>query len=170
SPRKWPKCAQSVALRFGGITNRVTPRHSKAEIMNYIATDDDLPALFFPEKVAPEKIFLADHAEEALRRGFTIFPLRPRDKRPLDGFRWRDEASAFAGRVGLWWIENPDANIGIECERSGVTVVDIDRGIETAEGFFAWQARTGWPRTYVVRTARGFHIYYRAVLKTERFE
>lgn len=62
----------------------------------------------------------------ALSQGWAVFPLQPHDKRPLPGFRWRDESSSDSRTVFRWAAQHPDANVGLDLEKSGLLVLDVD--------------------------------------------
>lgn len=58
--------------------------------------------------------------------GWPVFPLRPRDKRPLTvhGFK---NATTDPVQINRWWTEQPDANIGVPTGAvSGIVVLDVD--------------------------------------------
>src|SRR5689334_20283986 len=58
--------------------------------------------------------------------GFQVFPIKPRDKRPLTkhGFK---EATSQEAQIRDWWTKWPRANIGIPTGiASRLLVVDID--------------------------------------------
>lgn len=60
-------------------------------------------------------------------RGWYIFPLGPRGKKPLvDGGRGFHDASCDPDIVAAWWRATPDANIGLAPGRSGLLVLDVD--------------------------------------------
>lgn len=58
-------------------------------------------------------------------QGWRVFPLKPRDKRPLEagGFH---HATDDAAQVRAWWTRWPDANIGLWPGPSGFVVLDLD--------------------------------------------
>jgi putative DNA primase/helicase len=69
---------------------------------------------------------MVDYALHLASLGFAVFPLRPRDKRPLtrDGFK---SASKDPAQIQQWWSQWPDANLAIATgAASGVFVVDED--------------------------------------------
>jgi Bifunctional DNA primase/polymerase, N-terminal/AAA domain len=112
-------------------------------------------------------------ALDLARRGFHVFPLKPRDKSPIvaGGFK---AATRDPEQIALWWKRNPDANIGIACEASGLCVVDCDHGLTSWDDFQAWRIRNGLPETFTVRSGRrpefGVQMYYRGPISTSRWE
>jgi len=106
-------------------------------------------------------------------RGFYVFPLKPRDKWPIvaGGFK---AATRDPEQIALWWKRNPDANIGIACEASGLCVVDCDDGLTDLDDFNAWCVRNALPETYAVRSGRrpafGVQMYYRGAMPGTKFE
>lgn len=89
------------------------------------------------------------------RRGFAVFPLRPRTKQPLTEHGVKD-ASRDENVVREWWSRWPDANVAIACgAASGVDVLDVD-GPEAEEAL----SRFGIAHTMCSRTARGRHLFF----------
>lgn len=68
---------------------------------------------------------LADAAVDLARRGLHVFPMVPRTKRPAIA-GGHHSSSADEATVADWWRKNPEGNIGINLDASGVVVVDID--------------------------------------------
>jgi hypothetical protein len=61
---------------------------------------------------------------------FSVFPLRPRDKRPLPYFnQWEKRVTQDPNRVYQWWVNAP-YNIGVATGPSQLLVIDC----ETAPG------------------------------------
>lgn len=86
-------------------------------------------------------------------RGFAVFPVEPRGKRPWGGIPWREESKPRAE----WGEDWPDGmNVGIDCGKSGLVVLDEDE----PGAVKAWLGAE--PPTYVVRTGRGRHYYFLA--------
>jgi hypothetical protein len=89
--------------------------------------------------------------------GFALFPIRPRDKRPLEdgGFH---AATTHPEKIAEWWDRYPTANIGLYPGASQLLVLDVDgpEGEERsrAAGAFA-------ELTLEVITRRGMHRYFR---------
>lgn len=98
--------------------------------------------------------------------GWHVFPLRPRDKTPLtpNGFK---AATTDAKIIREWWAKTPDANIGLDCGRSGLVVIDLDKR-DDRDGFAGWAdlaAQHGWPATtYTSLTGGGGkHLLFKAL-------
>lgn len=92
------------------------------------------------------------------RLGFSVIPLKPRDKRPVGG-SWRQyqRHRASEGLLREWYPEGCDRNVGIVTGAvSGVVVVDVDSD-EAARAADALLPDTPM-RT---RTAKGEHRFYR---------
>lgn len=100
--------------------------------------------------------------------GLSVFPLKPGQKSPA--FKgWQAKSTTDAAVIRAWWGKNPAFNIGIDCGKSGLTVIDYD----AAGGKEGLTIRDNWrqshimPDTWTVRTPRGgVHEYYRATGKT----
>ncbi|MFI5768565.1 bifunctional DNA primase/polymerase [Streptomyces sp. NPDC051658] len=142
---------------------------------------DGLPLIDLPG------LNLLAHAITAAERGWHVFPLRPRDKRPAghaaarcpatgrcaDGHRTPEQrATTDPDLLAAAWTHAP-YNIGLATGPSGLVVVDLDlpkptdpKG--TPDGATSLQAlceRAGQavPTTYRVRTASGgHHLYFTA--------
>ena len=95
------------------------------------------------------------------RRGFHIFPCRPRDKRPATPNGLKD-ATTDPDIIQAWWQHQPDNNIAIATgAASGIFVLDID-GLDAEAMLRRLEAEHGaLPPTVEVITARGRHIYFR---------
>lgn len=126
---------------------------------------------------------IIDYIRAALDRGWWVFPLRPGTKIPATPNGLKD-ATNDRNRIESYWAQNPDANYGIACGASGLTVIDCDShgelpgewaavpGIETGADVLAYLAEIGlghdYPRkgllmsTFWVSTPnRGHHFYFR---------
>lgn len=128
---------------------------------------------------------LLAHAISAAERGWHVFPLRPRDKRPAghadsrcprtgrcaDGHKTPEQrATTDHDLLAAAWTHAP-YNIGIATGPSGLLVVDLDTLKETDEkgtpdGVSLFEALCecagqAAPLTHRVRTARGgMHLYF----------
>lgn len=89
--------------------------------------------------------------------GFSLIPLKPRDKTPLTGWRAYQKMRASRSDVEAWVKATPNANIGIVTGAiSGLVVLDLDSADAIAEA-----ERRGLPDTLMVRTGKGRHVYLR---------
>ena len=96
--------------------------------------------------------------------GWFIFPLVAKSKVPdgnlaPQGFK---SASNDPQQIEKWWTISPDANAGVDLGRSGLTVLDFDKGEPPAELAPFLKGR------YTVKTARGLHVYLRGVAKQQK--
>ena len=100
---------------------------------------------------------MADLLTEALqyaRRGWYVFPCRekigqpynkngeiitPREKTPyVSG--GLDSATRDEDQIKAWWLKFPNAMIGVNCGKSGIFIVDIDKkGVNGLDTFMDWQ-------------------------------
>lgn len=96
------------------------------------------------------------------RKGWPVLPIVPDDKTPLTEHGFKD-ASTDKGQIDTWWTRWPEANVGLDCGRAGVIVIDVDPrngGEET------WKALVGEMGAEIERTLRvltpggGSHFYY----------
>lgn len=104
---------------------------------------------------------MLEKALEYVRRGWAVFPLVPKGKRPLTATGFK-EASKDEAQIRAWWGKWPDANIGIATGAiSNLVVLDFDQksgGLDTL-GEIADEL----PRTLRVYTGGGGeHWYYLA--------
>jgi hypothetical protein len=123
------------------------------------------------------------HALAAARRGWHVFPLRTRAKRPVRTFTdWERHATRDEAAIRAHWGAHPAHNLAVACGPSGLVVVDLDTpkdgdipppewarpGISDGSDVLAALAEehthgTGWLDTFTVRTRRGgIHLYYAA--------
>lgn len=101
-----------------------------------------------------------------IARGWAVFPLYPKDKKPItkNGFK---NASTDPEQVRSWWTNTPNANIGI-ATGGGIVVIDIDndpeKGKDGSASLKQWeQANGALPPTLSVKTGRGGrHLYYKS--------
>jgi len=125
---------------------------------------------------------LLKSAEDALSRGFAILTCLPHDKAPWASYS--PNACHSASRVPeialKAWHDGTEANYGVGCETSGITVLDADHGLANYEEFVAWRTENNLPPTYTVRTGRrknkttgepeyGIQMYYSKAIPTTAF-
>jgi hypothetical protein len=65
-------------------------------------------------------------AVDLAEAGYHVFRLRPQSKEPFTGSRGLLDATRNEREILGWWDRMPDANIGINCGLSDVSVLDID--------------------------------------------
>lgn len=90
--------------------------------------------------------------------GLSLFPLRPRDKIPPEGFSWKEYQLAAPSDEKLDKLNEayPDANWAIALgERFDIVVVDCDD-----EEALAWAEKTFVHTPWRVKTGKGWHLYY----------
>lgn len=96
-----------------------------------------------------------DHALKYLHAGFSVIPLLPRDKKPAVPWTEYQRRMPTEDEIKEWFV-NTNYNIGIVTGAvSGIAVVDLDS--EEAIAF----AKKHFPLTPLVKTAKGYHAYYR---------
>lgn len=108
---------------------------------------------------------LMQAAENYARAGWSVFPLKPRDKVPLTAHGFKD-ASTNIERVREWWGKEPNANIGLNCGKSGLVVVDLDKRA-AHDGLAEWASLLAKQRL-TIRTSTsltgggGQHLLFKA--------
>lgn len=106
----------------------------------------------------------ADWARHYRRMGWSVIPVRPRDKRPLMAWeRFQAEAPTEA-EIADWFARWPNANIGIVTGViSSLVVLDVDPSHGGTRSLADLEARHGpLPRTLEVATGGGGrHLYFR---------
>lgn len=108
-----------------------------------------------------------EQAVEYARQGWSVFPVEPSGKKPM--VKWTDESSSDPEQVRQMWDLCPNANIGIDCGKSGLVVIDIDDldAVRVLAEKFGFDPSAD--ETAVARTGRGgLHIYYRAGAESVR--
>ncbi|MFB9686140.1 bifunctional DNA primase/polymerase [Amycolatopsis plumensis] len=115
-------------------------------------------------------------ALDAAGRGWPVFPLVPRGKRPAIP-HWQQRATCDPDRIRRWWRRHPLCNVGIACGPAGLLVLDLDaahgpipipwgrRGVRHGRDVLAQLAQqAGEPDpvdTFTVSTPRGGeHRYF----------
>lgn len=106
-------------------------------------------------------------AIEYASKGMAVFPLKPREKKPLTAHGVKDATTDF-DTITRWWKANPNANIGIACGQvsGGLLVVDLDErsnGVSGFDSLHEWETENGQlPETARTITGKGgSHILFR---------
>lgn len=112
------------------------------------------PVTTFPSsESAPLSAWATAYAE----RGFPVFPLVARDKRPLtsNGFK---AATTDHDVIAAWWTRWPDANIGIATGHA-FDVLDVDglTGVKALNDHLGYKYQHPGP---LVLTGRGWHLLF----------
>lgn len=100
---------------------------------------------------------MIDLALQLVGRGYHVFPCSI-SKKPLTEHGLLD-ASNDAGQINLWWSKWPEAQIGINCERSNLCVLDLD---DPATLEIIKEKYPELMNTRRIRTGRGgAHLYFK---------
>ncbi len=94
-------------------------------------------------------------------RGWRVFPLAPRSKKPFKDSHGFEEATTDATKIEEWWRETPSANVGI-ATGGGFFVVDVDPRHD-GDNSIEQLRSVGLPRTLISHTGSGgLHLFYRS--------
>jgi AAA domain/Bifunctional DNA primase/polymerase, N-terminal len=103
---------------------------------------------------------LIPSVKQAIDKGFHVFGLQPKEKKPFVGSSgFKDSKAPSDSTVLVPWNQDPSRNIGIDLGASDLCVLDFDN----PDGVPAWVNAI---RTYKVKTARGVHVYFRGARPT----
>lgn len=102
--------------------------------------------------------------------GLAVFPVIPRDKKPLteNGFK---NATTDPTKINEWWTIHPDANIGIATGDVSGGLVAIDMDIDKEKDKDGYHSFMEWadanflvlPDSWLSITGRGgYHLFYRS--------
>ena len=117
---------------------------------------------------------LMEAAIEYAKQGFAVFPLKPRNKTPIQGGGFKN-ATTDLEMIKRWWAKTPTANIGIATGQmsGGIVVIDLDvdddKGINGYDSLRDWQRINGdLPDTADSITGRGgYHLFFRTSEKVK---
>jgi hypothetical protein len=93
-----------------------------------------------------------DIALDCIRRGWRVFRCGARSKDPLAGSHGYLDATVDTEQVRTWWDAEPGSNPAIATGKSGLVVLDIDKGLTDEISLRAFMAAHDLPETYAVRT------------------
>lgn len=102
-------------------------------------------------------------ALEYSARGWYVFPIVPRDKKPLTKHGFLD-ASLSPDQIQSWWTQWPTANVGIRTgKESGIVVLDVDPRNHGSESLEDLEEKHGkLPDTIESQTGGGGrHIFFK---------
>ena len=102
--------------------------------------------------------------------GLAVFPLIPKDKKPLtdNGFK---NATTDPAKIEEWWSIHPDANVGIATGNMSGGIVVIDMDIDKEKGKDGYHSFMEWckanflvlPDSWMSITGRGgYHLIYKS--------
>lgn len=98
-----------------------------------------------------------------LQRGWSVIPVRPREKRPIVAWQVFQQERPTADQIERWWLRWPDANVGIVTGAiSGLVVLDVDPRHGGDASLERWtQAHGPLPPTVEARSGGGGrHLYF----------
>jgi len=91
-------------------------------------------------------------------RGWSIIPLRHHGKKPLVDWKQYQARHSSEDELRAWWLNWPDANIGIVTGAiSGIVVLDSDG----PDGWASICQQGGTTETLTASTAKGAHLYFK---------
>ena len=96
---------------------------------------------------------------ELAARGFYVFPTR--GKQPL--VKWSQASTIDPAVLSQWAVKYPDCDWGIDCGKSGLVVLDDDRGKnkQAVKSLLSLELENGdLPVTFTVQTQSGGRHYY----------
>lgn len=109
---------------------------------------------------------LAQAALAYAKRGWFVFPLQTASKVPMAHTAGLNDSSNDLDAVKAWWEKYPRANIGVDCGRSGLVVVDVDvknnaKGAETFMDLVAQHGMDIFDTVTVLTPSGGRHYIFR---------
>lgn len=106
---------------------------------------------------------LSEEVRRAASRGWRLFPIKARDKKPPLIKGWRDLATSKLDQLEAWAVEFPGCNWGLATgPGSGVFILDVDGEPGLASLNALHRQGKKIPDTLLtVNTAQGNHLYFR---------
>lgn len=111
-----------------------------------------------------------DVAQRLAKSGIKVYPLSPGSKVPVQGSHGEHDATSDPNIIREWFLNNPNYNLAINLQASGLAVIDLDRhskGVNGIRNYGDYLRNHGNSymnslRTYTELTPRnGFHIFYK---------
>src|ERR1700722_6151291 len=115
-------------------------------------------------------------AQASLDRGFALLICEPHDKAPFAKYSPNavNSSTRDPQKIFQVWDDKYEANYGVGCGPSNITVVDADHGLNSHEDYLAWKKLHNLPDTYTVLSGReggyGVHLYYSGAVPTCGFQ
>jgi predicted P-loop ATPase len=107
---------------------------------------------------------MLDAALSYATQGLSVFPVTPNQKTPAGSLvanGYKDATRSF-DQIKSWWSQFPNANIGLNLERSGLVCIDIDN-YKTECEFNTFVQDRDLPKTLMQKSASGgTHLIYKA--------
>lgn len=113
---------------------------------------------------------ILDYALKYAQKGLAVFPLIPRDKKPLTSNGFKD-ATTDPDKIREWWSIHPDANVAIATGQVSGGLVVIDMDVDEDKGKDGYHTFMGWckenflmlPDSWLSITGRGgYHLCFRS--------
>lgn len=114
---------------------------------------------------------LMDAALKYAAANIAVFPIIPRDKKPLTANGFKD-ATTDPEKIAEWWSVHPDANVGIATGEMSGGLVAIDMDIDKEKGKDGYHSFLKWcdenflilPDSWLSITGRGgYHLLYKSL-------
>ena len=114
---------------------------------------------------------LMDAALKYAAANIAVFPIIPRDKKPLTANGFKD-ATTDPEKIAEWWSVHPDANVGIATGEMSGGLVAIDMDIDKEKGKDGYRSFLKWcdenflilPDSWLSITGRGgYHLLYKSL-------
>lgn len=100
--------------------------------------------------------------------GYCVFPVTG-NKAPYKNFHWREYSSNNPKVISQYWQQYPYGRIAIDCEKSGINVIDVDNKPEGGKNGLKILADclNNWENLpkdapVVISPSGGLHIYFKA--------
>lgn len=107
-----------------------------------------------------------ESARRLAARGWRVFPCEYMGKRPAVGVKWSTASASTPTDATLrLWFDRDPVNIGVAARGSGLVILDEDQLGAMQQLCAAYGQPV--PRTYRVRTAKGWHWYFTAPQSVE---
>ena len=107
--------------------------------------------------IMAEEKSIKGSAAQAVLNGWKVLPVKKRNKLPHFDLikRGHLDATDDWNLIDFWFSIDPNMNYGINCQASGLLVLDVD--FRNGGDIRDWMVPT-----YTVETGNGFHFYYEA--------